>query len=323
MTHQAGPSSESTPGSDAVGLLWGVGAVALRLGIATATLRTWERRYGLGPSKRTDGGHRRYSEEDIGRVQLMGRLVTSGVPAQSAAEVVQSLDGEALAGALAAPHGAINPIGVASSPSQAINSIVTAAVELDADTLTAVFSAVLRDWGAAEAWMHVLVPALRMIGEQWAEGRIGIESEHLASERLATELHGLIRGRTSVESGRPMVLLAGAQDEPHALPLLALEATLATRDLEVRSLGSKLPRTSLRSMIERFKPPVVFLWASLDQEGLDLGPEPVGERVVRMLLGGPGWNGARIELPDNVFAERVYDLPSTVDRLIELTAVPG
>ena len=33
-------------------VLWGVGAVSQRLGIATPTLRTWDRRYGLGPSAR-------------------------------------------------------------------------------------------------------------------------------------------------------------------------------------------------------------------------------------------------------------------------------
>ena len=37
-----------------------VAAVARRLGVAPATLRTWDRRYGLGPSEHTSGAHRRY-----------------------------------------------------------------------------------------------------------------------------------------------------------------------------------------------------------------------------------------------------------------------
>ncbi len=32
-----------------------VAAVARRLGVAPATLRTWDRRYGLGPSEHTPG----------------------------------------------------------------------------------------------------------------------------------------------------------------------------------------------------------------------------------------------------------------------------
>ena len=40
-------------------LLLPVAAVARRLGVAPATLRTWDRRYGLGPSVHAPGAHRR------------------------------------------------------------------------------------------------------------------------------------------------------------------------------------------------------------------------------------------------------------------------
>ena len=87
------PVSEPTPGTaDAADLDWSVGRVADRLGIPTATLRTWDRRYGVGPSQRTAGGHRRYSEEDIRRVRVMSRFIDKGVPAQSAARVASAMD---------------------------------------------------------------------------------------------------------------------------------------------------------------------------------------------------------------------------------------
>ena len=72
------PSGEPDAGSD---LTWGVGAVSSRLNITASTLRTWERRYGVGPSFRTEGGHRRYTESDIDRVDLMRRLLSRGVSA--------------------------------------------------------------------------------------------------------------------------------------------------------------------------------------------------------------------------------------------------
>ncbi|MGI9135502.1 MAG: MerR family transcriptional regulator, partial [Candidatus Nanopelagicales bacterium] len=63
-----------------------VAAVARRLGIAPATLRTWDRRYGLGPSEHSAGAHRRYSQSDIARLDHMRRLVVSGVsPGEAAA----------------------------------------------------------------------------------------------------------------------------------------------------------------------------------------------------------------------------------------------
>ena len=47
-----------------------VAEVAHRLGVAPATLRTWDRRYGLGPSDHEAGEHRRYTEEDLARLSV-------------------------------------------------------------------------------------------------------------------------------------------------------------------------------------------------------------------------------------------------------------
>ncbi|MCW2778624.1 MAG: regulatory protein MerR, partial [Frankiales bacterium] len=62
-----------------------VAAVARRLGVAPATLRTWARRYGLGPSEHAAGAHRRYSLTDVGRLEAMRRLTLEGVPPGEAA----------------------------------------------------------------------------------------------------------------------------------------------------------------------------------------------------------------------------------------------
>ena len=65
-----------------------VAAVAHRLGIAPATLRTWDRRYGLGPSEHAAGAHRRYAPRDLARLEAMRGLVLEGVAPGEAARVV-------------------------------------------------------------------------------------------------------------------------------------------------------------------------------------------------------------------------------------------
>jgi MerR family transcriptional regulator, light-induced transcriptional regulator len=69
-----------------------VAAVARRLGVAPATLRTWDRRYGLGPSEHTAGSHRRYTALDLARLELMRRLVNTGVPPGEAARAARSAE---------------------------------------------------------------------------------------------------------------------------------------------------------------------------------------------------------------------------------------
>jgi DNA-binding transcriptional MerR regulator len=45
--------------------LYNLKAVTNEVGLNPATLRAWERRYGLLKPKRTPGGHRLYSRQDI------------------------------------------------------------------------------------------------------------------------------------------------------------------------------------------------------------------------------------------------------------------
>jgi DNA-binding transcriptional MerR regulator/methanogenic corrinoid protein MtbC1 len=67
-----------------------VAAVARRLGVAPSTLRTWDRRYGLGPSAHTAGSHRRYSAADLARLVVMRRLTGEGVPPAEAAQIAKA-----------------------------------------------------------------------------------------------------------------------------------------------------------------------------------------------------------------------------------------
>ncbi|MEU7526299.1 MerR family transcriptional regulator [Saccharothrix sp. NPDC042600] len=68
-------------------MLWSAGAVARMLGVSPTTLRTWDRRYGLGPSTREEGRHRRYSEEDVSRLRHMLALTGRGVAPAAAAAI--------------------------------------------------------------------------------------------------------------------------------------------------------------------------------------------------------------------------------------------
>ncbi len=53
--------------------------LAERTGVASATLRTWEARYGAPSPRRLPGGHRRYREQDVDLVAEVLRLRDSGL----------------------------------------------------------------------------------------------------------------------------------------------------------------------------------------------------------------------------------------------------
>jgi hypothetical protein len=61
------------------------GDAARRIGVAVTTLRSWHQRYGLGPSAHEAGHHRRYTDDDMARLQLMQQMVAAGVTPADAA----------------------------------------------------------------------------------------------------------------------------------------------------------------------------------------------------------------------------------------------
>ena len=56
-----------------------IGAAARMTGINANTLRMWERRYQLSPSRRSAGGQREYSTTDIDHLRLIKKLVDQGM----------------------------------------------------------------------------------------------------------------------------------------------------------------------------------------------------------------------------------------------------
>lgn len=61
-----------------------IGELARRTGVPAATLRSWEDRYGFPHPRRQAGGHRRYDEADIARIEQIVRLRESGTSLQAA-----------------------------------------------------------------------------------------------------------------------------------------------------------------------------------------------------------------------------------------------
>ena len=90
-----GTSAPDEGAGAAAGATLKVAAVAARLGVAPATLRTWARRYGLGPSAHTAGAHRQYSLGDLERLMVMRRMTLEGYsPAEAARVALEAAPGD-------------------------------------------------------------------------------------------------------------------------------------------------------------------------------------------------------------------------------------
>ncbi|MGK5553114.1 MerR family transcriptional regulator [Actinomadura kijaniata] len=294
-----------------------VGAAARRIGVAASTLRTWERRYGIAPSRHSAGGHRRYDERDLARLVLMNRLIQEGVPPEEAARAALA----AGPGELPAPAGPSGPVRgsrgarlAVPGATPATRALGRAAMAMDAAEIQRIVTGALREHGVERAWQELLAPVLIGIGERHAATGAVIEVEHLLSGCVLGALAGEIALAPPPVTHRP-VLLACAPEEQHSLPVHALGAALAREGAAVRVLGARVPYPALAEAVRGLGPAAVFVWSSLPETGdvAPLGGLPRTRPAARLLLGGPGWTG---EPPEG--AVRVHSLPRA---LAEIRAV--
>lgn len=272
-----------------------VAQVARRLGVAPATLRTWDRRYGVGPSAHEAGSHRRYTEEDLARLAVMRRLVVSGVPAQQAAIVAK-----------AAPISLDEPLPLPKfhDREDVVAAIVRALDAIDSGFVEALIRREILASGIIKTWNEILVPALVLVGKRWAETGSGIEVEHLFSEIVKRIMRDCTNEIESPRNSKP-VLLASIGDEHHCLAIHALAAALAEENIATHFLGARTPVEALADMVRKTHPPVVFLWAQLAKNAdySAMSALPSLRPAPRLILGGPGWQAERVvgaSLVDNL-----------------------
>ena len=285
-----------------------VAAVARRIGVAPATLRTWDRRYGLGPSSHEAGEHRRYCPSDLAKLTMMRRLITSGVAPCDAAIRAKAHEGSLTFDNLVEEFVVRDDV---------VDSLHRDSKSLDKNFVETVLRKDIADNGVIASWTEVIVPLLFLVGDEWAATGTGIEVEHMLSEVIKRLLREGVAEIKNPVNAQP-VLLASVGEELHCLALHALAAALAEKKIETFFLGARTPLEAISGMVKRSAPPAVFLWAQLEQNSdpkyfTDL---PVVRPAPRVIVGGPGWD--QQECSDVVVAQDLTHACAEIERAVGL-----
>jgi methanogenic corrinoid protein MtbC1 len=262
-----------------------IGEVARRTGVAVATLRAWERRYGLLDPQRTEGGHRRYGSADLARVRRMQQLLADGWGADAAArqareDALLAMDGvedrepldtsrefrvpsrpaepaqpEAATartdgngrGPDPAPAPAL-PEGLTPAASAIARRLVDAIAAYDATAANEAIDDTFARFDVAAALDHVLMPTLRVVGEGWEHDPGAIAREHFATNAIRPRLIRLLRAPASRNA--PSCVAAAPEKEEHDLGVLASAVVAADAGWHVTFLGARTPTGALRRAIE-------------------------------------------------------------------------
>ncbi len=222
-------------------------AVAEMTGIPSATLRAWERRYGVPSPMRTDSSYRLYSDTDIDVIRRLRELTESGMaPAEAARVVKKQAEVEAPVDAVADPF------------ESAQETILDAVDRFDPTALEVAVRRMMFLGSAPMVFDRVLAPCMYTIGRRWHAGAISVGQEHMASEILGSAARDMLR-LFQHDQDAPMVLLACFADEEHALPIYGVAFRFAQWGYHPVILGARTPPAAIRHAVERLQPAVIGL----------------------------------------------------------------
>lgn len=224
-------------------------SVAEMTGVAAATLRAWERRYGVPAPRRTTSAYRLYSDRDVELIRRVRELCDGGMAPSEAAKLVLASAGEREQATQSTESDA---------DELAVQRILDAVDRFDADMLDAAVKNALFLGPATALFDRVFSPALEQIGQRWHEGTVSVAQEHLASEVLGNALRHLLR-LAQPERAPRLALLACFADEEHSAPLYGIGLRLAEWGIRSVVLGARTPPHAIHHAVTEVHPELVGL----------------------------------------------------------------
>ena len=259
-----------------------IGELARRAGVPTATLRAWERRYGVvSPKRSSTSGYRLYTDGDERRLRAMTGLIEQGLaPAEAAERVRAHADFEQA------------PASSAEAASASVldhlrSSLLASLIALDDEGANRELDRAAGSL-ALEAFLgEVLLPVLREIGERWARGEARVHEEHFTSALIRSRLLGMARGWGSGSAGE-LALLACPGGERHDLGLICFGLMLHSRGRRIAFLGADTPTDAILACAHETAPERTVLFALVASrfEEVEPGLAEIAS-VTELQLAGP------------------------------------
>ncbi len=302
-------------------------AVTMQTGVTAATLRAWERRYGILLPDRTAGGHRLYSERDIAAIKWLKEHIEQGLTISRASALLQKQlyanEDESLQSMQPVTTALAEPTQSARAVDTITDDLYEAMVDFDELTADEILSEAYSLHPIEAVCTDVIEPVLVKLGHAWATNQISISTEHFASNYLRRKLIALITDGPSTRHGT--IAIGCAPTDLHEMGILLLSIFLRRRGWHVVYLGQAVPLEDLPESIPDIKPDVLVLASTVVESARLLKPiqkyldqvDPAQRPI--FAYGGPAFNDhpeLRTEVPGVFLGETVQDGLTAIEKLM-------
>ncbi len=290
--------------------MYTIAQAAARSGLRVPTVRVWEQRYGVVHPARTESGYRLYDDASIERLIAMRHLVEHGGmrPRQAAARVMAAdtdLDELVRQARRSDAVAESRPSEVVAAPPRAgaaIDAFVVATRALDIPAMERILDEAFASERFESTMERVVFPAMRAVGDAWAEGSIDVAMEHAASETVRRRLARFYEAVSSTDE--PDLIVGLPPGSHHELGALAFAVAARRRGVSVLYLGADVPLTGWLTAAASTSAAVAVL-------GVVAAPDVAATAEVVAALG----RGSR-PLKVAIGGPRAHELEKAADRIL-------
>ena len=243
--------------------LYNLNAVLREVGLNPDVLRAWERRYQLPVPRRTEGGHRMYSQYDIETIKWLKARQQEGLSISRAVKLWKdiALVSDPLENRSLSISSPISPRSIEGNSTDTSRELwLEACLQYDATAAENILNQAFSLFPVEKVCIEVLQKGLSSIGEKWYSGTASAQQEHFATALAHNRIQALIAG-TPKPILEKTILIGCPAGELHTFPGLLINLFLRRQGFNVIYLGADVPKEQLLDTVDLLKPALVVLTA--------------------------------------------------------------
>ena len=235
--------------------------VSDRTGLSAHVIRVWEKRYGAVKPVRTATKRRLYSEEQIDRLSLLGKVTARGhaigYAVRLPGEKLKLLADETSDAALPRAGNELHESAPPAADAMLANSL-RAVQRMDSEALGAVLKQAEVQLGAQGVLQRLVAPLAHAIGEQWRTGALTAAHEHFATAVLRLFLGHAAKPFAAARNA-PVFMVVTPAGQLHELGALLAGAAAANLGWHVIYLGASLAAAEIAGAAQQNRARAVAL----------------------------------------------------------------
>lgn len=239
-------------------------------GVASATIRAWEKRYQAVVPERGDNKHRLYSEKDIEKLALLYKLTEVG---QSIGKIAH-LELEELKSIYSSlMHKPYDELQVVSPHHERIdvekilNNFYIALGAYKLDIISHELEKAKSLLSPRDICLDIIVPLFHEIGNKVSRNELSVAQEHTLSAIVTFHLGQMIGQHYQKKTLKDdLILITAPEGELHEIGLLASALLCVHYGVRFIYLGANLPALSLGEAANALKPKAILLGATKGHE---------------------------------------------------------